>query len=126
MLLPCRLKIRISTASSATSMRPSTAEYPTLGWVMFQSATLGQFRIGGNNASGDNCPAHPLRLVRNEPAILLGRRRAAWAFQALNDPPRDGLAVDLAARANSFPPSYSDRARLRPWVGGSGTWAKVS
>src|ERR1700722_18573922 len=39
MLLPCLLKTRISTASSATSMRPSTAEYPTPGWVSFQSAT---------------------------------------------------------------------------------------
>ena len=39
MLLPCLLKTRISTASSATSMRPSAAEYPTPGWVSFQSAT---------------------------------------------------------------------------------------
>src|SRR5579875_1102023 len=48
MLLPCRLKTRISTASSATSMRPSRSEYPTPGWVSFQSATLGQFCIGTN------------------------------------------------------------------------------
>src|SRR5262249_27602832 len=41
MLLPCRLKTRISTASSATSMRPSASEYPTLGWVNFQSAIPG-------------------------------------------------------------------------------------
>jgi len=47
-LLPCRLRTRISTASSATSMRPYAAEYPTPGWVIFQSATLGQFCIGGN------------------------------------------------------------------------------
>ena len=39
MLFPCRLKTRISTASSATNMRPSAAEYPTPGWVSFQSAT---------------------------------------------------------------------------------------
>jgi hypothetical protein len=48
MLLPCRLKTRISTASSATNMRPSAWEYPTSRWVNFQSATLGQFSIGGN------------------------------------------------------------------------------
>src|SRR5208337_4511819 len=48
MLLPCRLKTRISTASSATSIRSSASEYPTLGWVNFQSAILGQFCIGGN------------------------------------------------------------------------------
>jgi len=29
-------------------MRPSTWEYPTPGCVNFQSATLGQFRTGGN------------------------------------------------------------------------------
>jgi len=29
-------------------MRPSTWEYPTPWWVSFQSATLGQFCIGGN------------------------------------------------------------------------------
>jgi hypothetical protein len=38
---------RISTASSATNMRSSALEYPTSGWVNFQSATLGQFCIGG-------------------------------------------------------------------------------
>jgi Mg/Co/Ni transporter MgtE len=48
MLLPCLLKTRISTASSATSIRSSVAEYPTPAWVSFQSATLGQFRIGGH------------------------------------------------------------------------------
>src|SRR5579863_4520883 len=51
MLLPCRLKTRISTASSATNMRPSAAEYPTSGWVNFQSATLGQFCIGTNSVA---------------------------------------------------------------------------
>jgi hypothetical protein len=30
-------------------MRPSRSEYPTPGWVSFQSATLGQFCIGTNN-----------------------------------------------------------------------------
>jgi hypothetical protein len=33
MLLPCRLKTRISTASSATNMRSSAMEYPTSGIV---------------------------------------------------------------------------------------------
>jgi len=47
-LLPCLLKTRISTVSSTTNMRPSAAEYPTPGWVNFQSAILGQFCIGGN------------------------------------------------------------------------------
>jgi hypothetical protein len=48
MLLPCRLKTRISTASSVTNMWASASEYPTSGWVIFQSATLGQFYIGTN------------------------------------------------------------------------------
>ena len=48
MLLPCRLKTQISTASSATNMRPSALEYPTSGWVIFQSAALGQFCTGTN------------------------------------------------------------------------------
>jgi len=48
MLLPCGLKTRISTASSATNMRLSAWESLTSGWVSFQSATLGQFCIGGN------------------------------------------------------------------------------
>jgi len=29
-------------------MRASASEYPTPGWINFQSATLGQFCIGGN------------------------------------------------------------------------------
>src|SRR5580704_15190844 len=39
MLLPCLLKTRISTASSATNMRSSAAEYPTPGWVSFRDRT---------------------------------------------------------------------------------------
>jgi len=35
MLLPCRLRTRISTASSATNMRPSAAEYPRRGGSVF-------------------------------------------------------------------------------------------
>ncbi|MGA7617857.1 hypothetical protein, partial [Candidatus Binatus sp.] len=46
------LKTRISTASSATNMRASALEYPTPGWINFQSATLGQFCIGGNTDQG--------------------------------------------------------------------------
>lgn len=53
MLFPCRLKTQISTASSATNMRPSAWEYPTPGWVNFQLATPGQFCIGGNTHSLD-------------------------------------------------------------------------
>ncbi len=51
MLFPCRLKTRISTASSATNMRPSAAEYLTSGWVSFQSATLGQICTGDYTAT---------------------------------------------------------------------------
>jgi hypothetical protein len=38
---------------STTSMRSSVVEYPTPGWVNFQSATLGQFSTGGNIAELD-------------------------------------------------------------------------
>jgi hypothetical protein len=46
MLLPCRLKTRISTVSTVTNVRLSVAEYPAPGWVNFQSATLAQFCPG--------------------------------------------------------------------------------
>jgi len=39
------LKTRISTASSATNMRSSAVEYPTPGWVSFQSATRVSFAL---------------------------------------------------------------------------------
>src|SRR5690242_12901988 len=42
MLLPCRLRTRVSTACSATSMRPSEQEYLTPGWIRFTLTTLGQ------------------------------------------------------------------------------------
>src|SRR5580698_5111805 len=42
MLLPCRLKTRISTASSATNMRSSAMEYPTSGIVWSAPAVVGK------------------------------------------------------------------------------------
>ena len=60
MLLPCLLKTRISTASSATNMRPSAAEYPTLGWVSFQSATRVSFAPAATILQRDYYQAYKL------------------------------------------------------------------
>src|SRR5258708_38581736 len=93
MLLPCRFKTRISTASSATSMRPSAWEYPTPGWVNFQSATLGQFCIGGNNVLRGREKENvygAIGLLADEIARQSGRgpRPAPWydaAFKQIDD-----------------------------------------
>src|SRR5262249_6849259 len=53
MLFPCRLRTRISTASSATSMRPSHQEYPMPGWVGFQLATRVSFALAVTRVTND-------------------------------------------------------------------------
>jgi hypothetical protein len=40
-------------------------EYPTSGWVNFQSATLGQFCIGGNSRCGGTKPDGAERQIRD-------------------------------------------------------------
>src|SRR5215467_10299482 len=91
MLLPCRLKTRISTASSATNMRPSRRKYPMPGWVIFQPATPGQFPTGGDSTT-----------------TLRAARPPAWVADLLSD--RD-LVLSRAAqprcRGNDLSPGGS-------------------
>src|SRR5262249_52471046 len=68
-LFPCRLRTRISTASSATSMRPSHPEYPTPGWVSFQLATRVSFALAVTR--------HGPRLIKHGSYVLLGTYRSA-------------------------------------------------
>src|SRR6516164_4450224 len=61
MLLPCRLKTRISTASSTTNMALPPWGYSMSGWVNFQSATWVSFAPAATRARTEGVwrPATP-------------------------------------------------------------------
>src|SRR6516225_9263072 len=75
MLLPCRLKTRISTASSTTNMALPPWGYSTSGWVNFQSATWVSFAPAATSspiAAASVSVAKRLTTARSLPAQAVG------------------------------------------------------